>query len=117
MALTYSALGIDTSAVNEIDPRTGKEKVFYLPKINQQTGKEELIYIPKSSRLQSLYIVGATGTGKSGLIENLIVQDIKQGVGVCVLDPHGGDLIDAVLTRMDRREEDVILLDITDYHY
>ena len=44
-----------------------------------QTG--ERVEIPKSSRLQGLYIIGATGTGESGLIENLIIQDIKQGVG------------------------------------
>lgn len=79
-----------------------------------QTGK--YVDVPQASRWQGLYIIGATGTGKSGLIENLIIQDIKQGVGVGLLDPHG-DLINAVLTRMDRREDDVILLDITDYHY
>src|SRR5207302_10585678 len=60
--------------------------------------------------------IGIPGTGKSGLIENLIIDDIKQGTGVAILDPHG-DLINAVLARMDRREKDVILLDITDYHY
>src|SRR5205085_5006387 len=89
--MTYSVLGIDT-----------------------QTGQK--VAIPKPSRLQGLYIIGIQGTGKSGLIENLIIDDIKQGTGVCVLDPHG-DLINAVLARMDRREDDVILLDITDYHY
>ncbi len=85
-----------------------------------QTGEyretRDYVDVPQASRRQGLYIIGATGTGKSGLIENLIVQDIKQGYGVCVLDPHG-DLIKAVLERMDRREDDVIFLDITDYHY
>jgi len=85
-----------------------------------QTGEyretRDYVDVPQASRRQGLYIIGATGTGKSGLIENLIVQDIKQGVGVCVLDPHG-DLIKDVLARMDRREDDVIFLDITDYHY
>jgi hypothetical protein len=89
------------------------DMTFSVLGIDIQTG--ERIEIPKSSRLQGLYIIGIQGTGKSGLIENLIIQDIKQGMGVCVLDPHG-DLINAVLARMDRREEDVILLDITDYH-
>jgi len=57
------------------------------------------------------------GPGKSGLIENLIIQDIKQGVGVGLLDPHG-DLTQAVLSRLpDRRLGDVIYLDITDYRY
>jgi len=79
-----------------------------------QTGQR--VEIPKTSRLQGLYVIGIQGTGKSGLIENLINDDIKQGTGVAVLDPHG-DLINAVLARMDRRENDVILLDITDYRY
>ncbi len=65
-----------------------------------QTGEyretRDYVDVPQASRRQGLYVIGATGTGKSGLIENLIVQDIKQGYGVCVLDPHG-DLIKAVL--------------------
>jgi hypothetical protein len=82
--------------------------------IDTKTGQR--VHIPKPSRLQGLYIIGIPGTGKSGLIENLIIDDIKQGTGVAVLDPHG-DLINNVLARMDRREDDVLLLDITDYHY
>jgi len=80
-----------------------------------QTG--QIVEIPKPSRLRGLYIIGAPGTGKSGLIENLIIQDIVQDIGVCLLDPHG-DLTQAVLARLpDRRVKDVILLDIADYHY
>ena len=80
-----------------------------------QTGQR--VEIPKTSRLQGLYVIGIQGTGKSGLIENLIIQDIKQGVGVGLLDPHG-DLTQAVLSRLpDRRLGDVIYLDITDYRY
>src|SRR6266487_2320621 len=80
-----------------------------------QTG--QYVDVPQASRREGLYIIGITGTGKTGLIENLIIQDIKQGRGVCLLDPHG-DLTNAVLARIpDRREKDVIYLDITDYHY
>jgi hypothetical protein len=66
------------------------------------------IELPKSSRLQGLYVIGATGTGKSGLLENLIVQDINQNIGVCVLDPHG-DLIDKILSRIEAKDEDRII--------
>src|SRR5438105_12185703 len=89
-----------------------------------QTGQR--VEISQSVRRQGLYIIGATGTGKTGLIENLIIQDIKQGLGVGLLDPHG-DLTDAVLSRLpDTRfvdgvkrvtEEDVILLDLANYQY
>jgi ABC-type lipoprotein export system ATPase subunit len=36
-----------------------------------------------------MYIIGKTGTGKSTLLENLVIQDIQNGEGVCVIDPHG----------------------------
>lgn len=75
----------------------------------------EPVMIPQASRREGLYLIGIPGTGKTGLIENLIIQDIKQGMGVGLLDPHG-DLINAVLERVpDRRVKDVIYLDITDY--
>jgi hypothetical protein len=80
-----------------------------------QTG--DYVDAPQAGRREGLYLIGTPGTGKTGLIENLIVQDIKQGMGVGLLDPHG-DVTQAVLSRVpDRREQDVIYLDITDYHY
>src|SRR5438128_267715 len=83
--------------------------------INTQTG--ERVELPKTSRLQGLYIIGIPGTGKTGLIENLINQDIEQGLGVGLLDPHG-DLTQAVLARLpNHREQDVILLDLLDTAY
>ena len=68
--------------------------------IDTQTGQR--IEIPKSFRLQGLYIIGAPGTGKSGLIENLIIQDIEQGLGVGLLDPHGGNDNSIVLGKLNR---------------
>ena len=77
----------------------------------------ESVMVTHAARRQGLYIIGIPGTGKTGLIENLIIQDIKQDIGVCLLDPHG-DLTQAVLSRLpDRRVQDVIYLDITNYHY
>jgi Type IV secretion-system coupling protein DNA-binding domain len=79
------------------------------------TGAEVRLGI--AERRQGLYIIGKTGTGKTTLLEHLIVQDICAGLGVCVLDPHG-DLIDAVLARVPaEREQDVILLDLADSQY
>jgi hypothetical protein len=83
--------------------------------IDIQTGQR--VEVPQASRRQGTYIIGANGTGKTGLIENLIIQDIQQGLGVCLLDPHG-DLTLAVLSRLpDTREKDVIYLDIADEDY
>src|SRR5205085_8191886 len=49
----------------------------------------QLVSMSQIRRRQGLYIIGVNGTGKSTLISNLIVQDIEQGLGVCLLDPHG----------------------------
>ena len=65
-------------------------------------------------RKQGCYIIGANGTGKSVLIENMVAQDIAEGLGVCVLDPHG-DLTNAIINRIpEERIKDVILLDPLD---
>jgi hypothetical protein len=64
-------------------------------------------------RRQGTYVIGTTGTGKSTLLKNIIVQDMQneEKYGVCVIDPHG-DLIDEVLGLVPKdRIDDVVLLD------
>lgn len=62
-------------------------------------------------RLTSVYCLGATGSGKTTLLQNIILQDIEAGIGVCLLDPHG-DLIDKIINKIPwNRINDVILLD------
>lgn len=86
-------------------------------RLGRDTQTRDYVDVPQASRREGLYLIGIQGTGKTGLIENLIIQDIKQGVGVGLLDPHG-DLTHAVLSRLpDRRVKDVIYLDLTDYRY
>lgn len=45
--------------------------------------------IRQSDRLQHMYVIGKTGTGKSSLLETLALQDIESGRGLAVVDPHG----------------------------
>jgi hypothetical protein len=52
--------------------------------------------LSRADRRQHLYCVGKTGTGKSTLLRNLILQDIENGEGVALLDPHG-DLAEEIL--------------------
>lgn len=71
-------------------------------------------YIPAEIRPYHCYICGASGTGKSTLLLNMILQDLEAGRGVGVLDPHG-DLIQDICRRMpEKRIEDVILFDPAD---
>ncbi len=76
---------------------------------DRQTG--QVVQIARSARLQGVYILGLEGTGKSGLIENLIMQDIEQGIGLCLFDPNGS-ITNRVLTHLPLdRQTDVILLE------
>lgn len=79
--------------------------------INSYRGQDTEVKIQINDRRRHLYIVGQTGTGKSALMENIIEEDIRNGAGVCVIDPHGG-LVDAVLSKIpEDRIEDVIYFD------
>jgi len=66
----------------------------YTPHINYfaQTdfrGKKTTFGIKSEDRARHMYVIGKTGMGKSTLLENLAIQDIKNGEGLCVIDPHG----------------------------
>ncbi len=45
--------------------------------------------IKSEDRSRHMYVIGKTGMGKSTLLENLAIQDIKNGEGLCFIDPHG----------------------------
>ena len=85
--------------------------------LNEHQGKEKLVTVSSSQRLRHTHLIGATGTGKSTLLHSLIVQDIKQGNGLAILDPHG-DLIESILSYIPvQRHKDVILIDPADGEY
>ncbi len=86
---------------------------LYLGK-SRYRGVERPVYIDLDDRRRHMYIIGKTGTGKSQLLEEMIIQDIEAGKGCAVVDPHG-DLIDGVLSRIPpSRAEDVIYFDPSD---
>ena len=60
-------------------------------------GQSKEIYITDEDRRRHIYIIGQTGTGKSNLLGSMIVDDIKKGKGVSIIDPHG-DLSEKVLS-------------------
>ena len=51
--------------------------------------RDQLVSIPRATRSWHTFIIGATGVGKSTVMENMIAQDMARGDGVMVLDPHG----------------------------
>ncbi len=79
--------------------------------VNKHRGIEKDIYISKEDRLRHFYIIGQTGTGKTTLMKNMIVQDIMSGAGVCMIDPHGTDVEDVLGAIPPEREKDLIYFD------
>ncbi|MEP7166475.1 MAG: DUF87 domain-containing protein [Candidatus Woesebacteria bacterium] len=68
-------------------------------------------------RRRHMYILGATGTGKSTMLLSMIKQDIEHGKGVCVIDPHG-DLIENILPLIpENRINDVVYVNPDDIHF
>jgi hypothetical protein len=81
---------------------------------NVYRGVEREIRIKRADRRRHSYIIGKSGTGKSKFIAGMAVQDILNGEGVCVMDPHG-DLIEDILSCVPpERAEDVILFSPSD---
>jgi CxxC-x17-CxxC domain-containing protein len=80
--------------------------------------KNTLFGIKRKDRRQHVYILGKSGTGKSVLMFNMIIQNIQNGEGVCVVDPHG-ELVEGVLSAIPpHRVKDVIYFNPadTDFH-
>jgi len=76
-------------------------------------GMSRKIYISEKDRARHMYIIGKTGTGKSELLMDMILQDIRAGKGVCFIDPH--DTVEKILEYIPpERAEDVIYFDPSD---
>jgi len=73
--------------------------------------------IKKDDRRRHMYLIGKTGMGKSTVLENMIVEDIRAGKGVAVVDPHG-DLAEKVIKYIpSSRINDVIYFNPADMEY
>ena len=70
--------------------------------------------IKDHDRLQHIYVIGKSGTGKSTLLENMALSDIRRGNGLCVVDPHG-DIAEDILKHIpEGRKQDLIYFNATD---
>jgi hypothetical protein len=84
---------------------------------NEHNGETVPVFLTADQRVRHTHIIGSSGCGKSSLLLNLIRQDIENGDGVAVLDPHG-DLIDQILTLIPvERIDDVVLVNPSDVEF
>jgi DNA helicase HerA-like ATPase len=73
--------------------------------------------IKRDDRRRHMYLIGKTGMGKSTILENMIVEDIRQGKGVAVVDPHG-DLAEKIIEFIPpERVNDIIYFNPADMDY
>ncbi len=94
------------------EPRNNKDFI-YLGKTNFRNA-ERLFGIKRKDRRQHTYIIGKSGGGKSALIHNMIVQDIMNGDGLAIVDPHG-ELVESILDKIpESRVNDVVYLNPAD---
>ena len=106
------------------DPKTGEEKVITKEKtwiklykdavllwISVYKNQYKPVFIKRNDRTRHHYIIGKSGWGKSVFISSLARQDIWNGDGLCVIDPHG-DLVEDILKYIPKeRARDVIYFD------
>lgn len=84
---------------------------------NTYGGSSTKIGLTQDERRRHMYVLGATGTGKSTMLLSMVKQDIDNDKGICVIDPHG-DLIENILPQIpDKRIEDVIYFNPDDISY
>lgn len=81
---------------------------------NVYRGVETLIKIKDDDRRRHIYMIGMTGTGKSTLIQEMVKQDIRNGKGVCVVDPHGPLVEDILECVPPERMDDVVYFNPAD---
>ena len=74
-------------------------------------GERKTIYISEEDRRRHVYTIGQTGTGKTTLLVNMAVDDIRKGKGICLVDPHG-EFVETILSLVPQnRIDDVIVFD------
>ena len=81
---------------------------------NVYRGQKREVRFQRKDRSRHHYIIGKSGSGKSALLSYMARQDIWNGEGVCVIDPHG-DLVEDILSYVPKeRAKDVIIFDPAD---
>ncbi len=79
--------------------------------VNRHRNVDTEVRFKREDRMRHFYVIGQTGTGKTTLLKNMMIQDIANGDGVCMLDPHGSDIQDILANIPKERVDDVIYFD------
>ncbi|MCX6719516.1 MAG: DUF87 domain-containing protein [Candidatus Staskawiczbacteria bacterium] len=89
-------------------PETG---VLTIGKVNYRNEEKNVYFASPVDRRRHFYYIGQTGTGKSWFMKSMIIQDILNGEGVAVIDPHG-ELVEDILAFIPKeRVDDVVMFE------
>ena len=106
--------GIERARARLLPPSESVARKGRIVGVSNYPGVRRPLALRITDALQHCHVLGPTGTGKSTLLLNLILQDIGAGRGVVVIDPKG-DLVEDILCRVpDERRDDVVVLDPAD---
>ncbi len=75
---------------------------------NYYRGESKEVRIKNEDRFRHFYVIGQTGTGKSSVMQVMIRQDLKNGKGLCIVDPHG-QLIEDIIPFIPRERADAVI--------
>ena len=93
-----------------------KEQITYFAETTFRRQRKK-VGIKVDDRRRHVYVVGKTGMGKTAMLENMIVQDIKNGKGVGIIDPHG-ELAEKILDLIpSSRINDVVYVNPADVDF
>ncbi|MEK7153561.1 MAG: DUF87 domain-containing protein, partial [Patescibacteria group bacterium] len=82
--------------------------------VNEHSGDYQEIGMTLEQRQTHTYVIGKTGTGKTTLLKSSIYQDMLNGKGLAVFDPHG-DMFQELLSIVPKdRQKDVVVFDPSD---
>ncbi len=90
--------------------------ICFLGRVDDR-GQEKRFGILRDDRLRHIYIIGKSGMGKSTLLENMSLQDIFNGDGVCFIDPHGESAENIIDRIPPHRHQDVIYFNPSDTQF
>jgi hypothetical protein len=82
--------------------------------VNRYRGVETKVRFRDGDRTRHQYIIGKSGSGKSALLNWMARQDIAAGAGLCIVDPHGDLIEDALAHTVKERAKDVVVFDPSD---
>ena len=102
---------VERQATKQVDGPAKLAEEGIILGVNEFRGEKKVIRLQTNDRRRHTYAIGATGSGKSVLLENLAYQDMMDGRGFCFIDPHG-DAVEWLLSRVPQeRMDDVILFE------